>query len=115
MGGEFPPLSAWRRVSAAYWQVLDLASGVWMWVEFSTVGPDVVDYTLVLLVEIGREAETVRVYDSAHRFNELHRYTRSGGKQAGVAFHSGSLGEGMRAAVAEMKYGYTQIIEGWER
>ncbi|HEX6665589.1 MAG TPA: hypothetical protein VF081_03230 [Solirubrobacterales bacterium] len=86
-----------------------------MRVDFTTVGPDVVDYAIVLLVELGEETATVRVVDSAHGFNEMHRYTRSGGKQAAVAFHSGSLGEGMRAAIADIKRGYVQMIEGWER
>ncbi|HEX5610449.1 MAG TPA: hypothetical protein VFX45_10210 [Solirubrobacterales bacterium] len=86
-----------------------------MRVEFTTAGPDVVDYAIVLSAEIGGKAETVRVYDSAHRFNEMHRFTRGGGKQAAVPFHSGSLGEGMRAAIAEIKHGHVQMIEGWER
>jgi hypothetical protein len=45
----------------------------------------------------------------------MHRYTRGGGKQTGKAFHSGTLGEGMRAAIEQVKSGYGQMIEGWER
>jgi hypothetical protein len=33
----------------------------------------------------------------------------------GWAFHSGSLGEGMRAAISEIENGYREMIEGWER
>jgi hypothetical protein len=35
--------------------------------------------------------EKVRVYDAAHGHNEMHRYTRSGGKEPGEVFHSGTL------------------------
>jgi hypothetical protein len=60
-------------------------------------------------------AKTVRVYDGAHGVNEMHRYTASRGKQPGTVFHSGTLGEGMRAAIAEVEHGYRGMIEGWER
>ena len=45
----------------------------------------------------------------------MHRYTRSGGKEAGVPFHGGTLGEGMRVAISEVERGYREMIEGWER
>lgn len=35
--------------------------------------------------------------------------------KAGTPFHSGTLGEGMRAAIEEIKRGYREMIEGWER
>ncbi len=47
--------------------------------------------------------------------NEMHRYTRSGEKGPGKAFHRGTLGEGMRAAISEVERGYREMIEGWER
>jgi hypothetical protein len=45
----------------------------------------------------------------------MHRHTRAGGKQSGKLFHSGTVGEGMRAAIGDVKSGYDQMIEGWER
>jgi hypothetical protein len=45
----------------------------------------------------------------------MHRFTRSGGKQTGRLFHSGSLGEGMRAAISDIHSGYGRMIEGWGR
>jgi hypothetical protein len=45
----------------------------------------------------------------------MHRYTRGGGKQSGTPFHSGSLGQGMRAAIEEIKEGFIEMVEGWER
>jgi hypothetical protein len=45
----------------------------------------------------------------------MHRYTRSGGKQSGTEFHSGTLGEGMLAAIADIEGGYRMMIEGWRR
>jgi hypothetical protein len=45
----------------------------------------------------------------------MHRYSSSQGKQSGIGFHSGTLGEGMRAAIEEIEHGHHQMIEGWER
>lgn len=84
-------------------------------VEFTSEGPEVTDYAIVLMLAVGNTTETIRVYDSAHGHNEMHRYTRSEGKQAGTPFHSGTLGEGMRAAIEEIEGGFRQMIEGWER
>jgi hypothetical protein len=44
----------------------------------------------------------------------MHRYTRSAGKQSGTPLHRGTLGDGMRAAIAEIKSGYREMIEGWQ-
>ena len=86
-----------------------------MRVQFTTQGRDVVDYAVVLLLETEKGTETVRVYDGAHSHNEMHRYTRSAGKQPGTVFHSGTLGEGMRAAISEVERGYREMIKGWKR
>jgi hypothetical protein len=68
-----------------------------------------------LLVEEAEQIETVRVYDGAHEENEMHRYTRQGGKQAAEVFHRGTLGAGMRAAIEAVKRGYLPMIESWRR
>lgn len=86
-----------------------------MRVQFTTQGRDVVDYAVVLLLDTEKGTETIRVYDSAHGHNEMHRYTCGKGKEPGAAFHSGTLGEGMRAAIEEIEGGYRKMIEGWER
>jgi len=85
-----------------------------IWVEFATVGRDVVDYAVVLLLVDGERVETVRLFDGAHRINEMHRFTRDGGKQGATEFHHGTLGEGRRTALAEVKRNHRDIIEGWE-
>ncbi len=72
-----------------------------------------IDYSLVLLFATAEGTQTIRVYDSAHGFNEMHRYTRASGKQTGTPFHSGSLGEGMRAAISDVKRNFDEMIEGW--
>jgi hypothetical protein len=69
--------------------------------------------SVVLLVD-DREKKAVRLYDAAHGFNEMHRFTRRDGKQPGVPFHRGTLGEGMRAAIKRIKSDFRQMIEGWE-
>jgi len=86
-----------------------------MVVQFETEGPEVTDYAVVLLVGGESGERTIRVYDGAHGFNEMHRHTASGGKQPGTIFHSGTLGEGMRAAIDDVKDGYRGMIDGWER
>lgn len=68
----------------------------------------------LLLFEIEGRTETIRLYDGAHGHNEMHRYTRSAGKQPGTPLHRGTLGEGMRAAIGEIKSGYREMIEGWQ-
>jgi hypothetical protein len=84
-----------------------------MWVDFTTERGEVVDYVVVLLVSAAADVKAVRVYDSAHGFNEMHRYTLAGGKQEGTEFHTGSLGEGLRVAMEDTKLGYVGMIEGW--
>jgi hypothetical protein len=44
----------------------------------------------------------------------MHRYTAEGGKQPGIRFHDGTLGEGMRTAIEEIESGYREMIRGWE-
>jgi hypothetical protein len=73
----------------------------------------VVDYAIVLLVEAPGGAKTVRVYDGAHGYNEMHRYTDAGGKRDGTKFHSGTLGEGMNGAIDAIKRRHRRMIEGW--
>jgi hypothetical protein len=102
-------------MSSRYVDVIDYVRPIEMTVEHTTRGREVVDYAVVLVVGEGRRAETIRLYDGAHGRNEMHRYTTSTGKQSGIAFHSGTLGEGMRVAIEEIRHGYRQMIEGWER
>jgi hypothetical protein len=102
-------------MSAHYRRILDHTLGALMRVQFTTQGSDVIDYAVVLLLETEKGIETIRVYDAAHDHNEMHRYTRSVGKEPGTVFHSGTLGEGMRAAISEVERGYREMIEGWER
>jgi hypothetical protein len=84
-------------------------------VDFKTVRRDIVDYSVVLLAEMEGKLETIRVYDGAHGTNELHRYTRSGGKRRAEVVHDGTLGEGMRTAIKDIKHGYGAMIEAWRK
>ncbi len=102
-------------MSANYLRILDHLLGAMLRVEFTTNGREITDYAVVLLFEVGEATETIRVYDGAHGHNEMHRYSRSEGKQTGTPFHSGTLGEGMRAAIEEIERSYREMIEGWER
>lgn len=93
---------------------LDYQLGAVLSVYYRNQAREIVDYSLVLLFNLEGCTETIRVYDSAHGFNEMHRYTRVGGKQNGVVFSGGNLGEGMRAAIKDIRERYLAMIEGWE-
>jgi hypothetical protein len=84
-------------------------------VDYTTGRGRVVDCTLVLLLEEVDGVKTIRVYDSAHGFNEMHRYSRRGGKRDGVVFSNATLGEGMNEAIAAIEFLYIAMIEGWRR
>jgi hypothetical protein len=98
-----------------YIRVLDAELGIRMAVTFESRGREVTGYAVVLLRGDGSATATIRVYDGAHGHNEMHRYTSRRGKHPGVPFHSGTLGEGMRAAILEIARGYRKMIEGFER
>jgi hypothetical protein len=102
-------------MSGSYQYALDLARTVWLTVRFETVRREVVAYAIVLAADIDGRRETIRVYDATHGFNEMHRHTRRGGKHPGEPFHAGTLGEGMRAAIAECADRYETMIEAWHR
>ena len=102
-------------MSGSYERDLDPGRGIVLHVRFTTSRREVTNYAVVLSVAHEGQRQTVRVYDGAHGVNEMHRHTAAGGKQAGEVFHSGSLGEGMRAAISECMTGYEQMIEAWHR
>lgn len=114
-GGEWLAGSASVRAVACttYTEDLDEFRGVELRVRFRTWRSYVTDYALVLVADVDGRSETVRVYDSAHGRNELHRYTKELGKRPAVLFHRGTLGEGMRAAKESIKAGYEEMIDGW--
>jgi ferredoxin-NADP reductase len=101
-------------VSQRYRDVLDYEIGARIVVEFALDRREVVDYAVVLTVDDeDGEAVTVRVYDGAHGVNEMHRHDRAGGKAPAEGFHAGTLGEGMRAAIVAVRFGYQEMIEAW--
>lgn len=102
-------------MSGRYEKVLDWALGAVLSVDYATVRGEVVDYSLVLLLTDVDGVKTIRIYNGSHGINEMHRYTRSVGKQNGVVFSHGTLGEGMNAAVATVERSYVAMIEGWRR
>jgi len=84
-------------------------------VRWTTRRREVTNYGVVLTLERAGEVMTVRVYDGAHGINEMHRYTRTGGKQPAEIFHAGDLGEGLRIARDDCQRRYPLMIEGWDR
>jgi len=100
-------------MSGSYLRRLD--HNVRLFVEPVTEQREVVRYSVTLTLASDEGRHAIRVYDSAHGFNEMHRHTRTGGKHAGERLHAGTLGEGMRAAITECAAGYRAMIEGWDR
>ena len=96
-----------------YGRLLDPALGASIRVEFTTERRAVSNYAVVLLVTEGDVLHTVRVYDGAHGVNEMHRYTRSAGKQPGEVFDGGTLGDGMRAAIRQIETSYGAMVDAW--
>jgi hypothetical protein len=100
-------------MSQRYRDVLDYEIGARIVVEFTTDRRTIVDYAVILTVDDeGREA-TVRVYDGAHGVNDMHRHNRRGEKAPATAFHAGTLGEGMRAAITAVRADYKEMIAAW--
>src|SRR3954453_5036329 len=100
-------------MSARYEELLDFARGSVVSVDFTTRQGKIVGYSILLLLSTPDGVETIRVFDSRHGYNEIHRYTCAGGKQDGTEFHSGTLGEGMRSAIDAIKQSHLGMIEGW--
>ncbi len=100
-------------MSQRYRDVLDYEIGARIVVRFTTNRREIVDYSVILTVEDDDGAATVRVYDGAHGINDMHRHDRSGGKALAETFHAGTLGEGMRAAIAAVRIGYKEMIDAW--
>jgi hypothetical protein len=96
-----------------YRDVLDYEVGARIVVEFTTDRREIVDYAVILTVDDDGRDATVRVYDGAHGVNDMHRHDRHGEKAPATAFHAGTLGEGMRAAIAAVRADYKEIIAAW--
>lgn len=73
-------------MSGEFESELDWRSEVRMDVRWRTVRREVVDYAVTLTALVDGRRRTIRVYDGAHGVNEMHRHTRHGGRQPGVAF-----------------------------
>ncbi len=101
-------------MNTEYFVELDDVSDDRMHVRFRTRGRDITNYAVLLTVERDGKRRTVRLYDGAHGINEMHRYTRAQGKQPAETFHGGTLGEGMRVAIEQIKHTYQSMIEAWQ-
>lgn len=64
-------------MSGVYEIPLDYVLWAILRVEFKTRGNEVIDYAVVLLLEVEGKTKTIRLYDGAHGHNEMHRYTRT--------------------------------------
>ena len=87
-----------------------------MSVDFTTVKGEVVGYSVVLLLSTPFTAETVRVYDAAHGFNEMHRYTPSqGASRMESSSTTVPLPRECKSPSMPAKHGHREMIEGWKR
>jgi hypothetical protein len=102
-------------MSGEYVRALVADESIKLHIKWTTRRRDVTNYSVVLTQEHGNEVRTIRVFDGAHGVNEMHRFTRTGGKQAAEIFHAGTLGEGLRTAIENCARRYPLMIEGWDR
>jgi hypothetical protein len=100
-------------MSQRYRDVLDYETGARIVVEFTTDRRMVTDYAVILTVDDEEGEATVRVYDGTHGVNDLHRHNLRGEKAPAAAFHPGTLGEGMRAAITAVRADYKEMIAAW--
>jgi hypothetical protein len=100
-------------MSGRYRDTLDYERGVRIVVGFMTDRREVVNYAVVLTIDDEGSEATVRVYDGAHGTNDMHRHGRSDEKAPAETFHTGTLGEGMRAAITAVRTGYEEMIRAW--
>lgn len=100
-------------MSQRHRDVLDYETGARIVVEFTTDRRMVTDYAVILTVDDEEGKATVRVYDGAHGVNDLHRHNLRGEKAPAAAFHPGTLGEGMRAAITAVRADYKEMIAAW--
>lgn len=74
----------------------------------------VVDFAVQLLVEAEGDQRPIRLYDTAHGYLEMHRYTAHGEKQPGKKLQSsGDWNAEMPRTIDEVGAGYERMIEGW--
>lgn len=92
----------------------DLDHQVRMLVEFSTTRAGVDRYRVVLIATLVGQDATIRVYDNTHGPHDLHRYTRTGGKQAAENWHQGPAVRAMNAARDLIRSRYEDMIRSWD-
>ena len=85
----------------------------WMRVRLTTVDGVLTSYAVVLAALDGPTPRTIRVFDNAHGRNEMHRYTRSGGKERGETFHHGHPSEAAQAALLAVSEGWEEMVSAW--
>lgn len=100
-------------MSPHYRDTLDYEVGARIIVEFTTRGREVVDYAVVLMIDHDGDSEIVRTFDGTHGVNDMHRHSRMSGKAPAERFHPGTLGEGMRAAIAAVRANHKEMIDAW--
>lgn len=77
---------------------------------------EVTGFAVVLVLREDDRWRTVRLFDHTHQGrNDMHRYTRDGGKQDAESFHYGTPGEAMRAAIDLISRGFEGMIDAWRR
>jgi hypothetical protein len=90
----------------------DLAEGVR--VQFNQSGRPIDRYSVLLLIRVDGEWQTVRLYDNHLGTHHMHRYTRSEGRHDPAPFHPGPTNEAIPAAIAHLKVHWEAIIESWK-
>jgi hypothetical protein len=99
-------------MSPHYRDALEYETGVRIVVDFTIRRREVLDYAVIPDGRARGRGRDVRSYDGAP-VNEMHRHNRGGAKAAAESFDAGTLGEGMQAAIVEVRVSYQEMIGAW--
>jgi hypothetical protein len=73
-------------------------------------------YSVVLLaLAAGGDARTVRVYDDHEIGPHFHRFDKQGIKGPREKVSAATIGEGFTMALEEIRDGYREMIDSWQR
>jgi hypothetical protein len=96
-----------------YEQSTDIALAQGVLIRFSRSGRPIERYAVVLLILIGADWQTARLFDNHQGSNHMHRYTPKDGKQTPEIFHPGPTNAAVAAAIGHLKDHWEAIVEPW--
>lgn len=96
-----------------YERTVEIALTATVKVQFNQSGRPIERYSVLLVILVDGDWQTVRAYDNHLGTHHMHRYTRSRGRQERTPFHPGPTNEAIPAAISHLKAHWEAIIESW--